>query len=122
MPRCAGHKPDGAPCERIVGASQTYCFAHDPSRSEARSKAASKAGRSKPNREIAVLKGEVRALIEDVLKGKVSQGRGAVALQGYNCLLRASDLERRIREQEEIIRRLDELERRYSNGGVRAWP
>ena len=36
MPRCAGSKPDGTPCERIVGASQTYCFSHDPARKEIR--------------------------------------------------------------------------------------
>ncbi len=56
MTRCAAHKPNGVPCERIVSASQTYCFAHDPANSERRSRSASKAARSKPNRELAALK------------------------------------------------------------------
>jgi hypothetical protein len=36
MPRCAGKKEDGSPCERIVGASHTYCYSHDPKRAAER--------------------------------------------------------------------------------------
>ena len=52
MSRCAATKPDGSPCERIVGASRVYCYAHDPSNADRRRRDAAKAGRSTPNAEL----------------------------------------------------------------------
>jgi len=46
-----------------------------------------------------------------VLAGEVPQGPGAVALQGYNTLLRAAKVELDIREQTEFEERLKSLER-----------
>jgi glutathione S-transferase len=110
MPRCSGFKPDGNPCERIVGASQTYCHAHDPSRSEQRKRAASKAAKSKPNREVAAIKLRLKDLAEDVLEGRVARADAAVVGQIYNVVLRTLEAERKIREQEELIERLEDLE------------
>ncbi len=112
MARCSAHKPNGEPCERIVGASQTYCFAHDPANSERRSRSASKAARSKPNRELAALKGQLRAVADGVLSGAVEPKRGAVAVQALSALIRAIEQERKIREIEEIEACLSDLERR----------
>ena len=61
MARCAATKPDGTPCERIVPASQEYCYAHDPRHADKRSRDAAKAGRSAPNTEIKEIKGAVVA-------------------------------------------------------------
>ena len=110
MPRCGGSKPDGSPCQRIVGASQTYCHAHDPSRSEQRRRAASKAAKSKPNQEVAEIKQSLKDLADDVLEGRVARADAAVVGQVYNVLLRTLEVERKIREQEELIERLEELE------------
>ena len=110
MPRCSGSKPDGTPCERIVGASQTHCHAHDPSRTEQRRRAASKAARSKPNREVAEIKQRLQTLASDVLEGQVARADAAVVSQIYNVLLRTLETERKIREQEELIERLESLE------------
>src|SRR5215217_786040 len=100
MPRCAGKKGDGTPCERIVSASHEYCYAHDPAFAEERRRAASKAARSpatsRSSREIRQIKGR----LEDL----------AVANQIANTQLRAIELERRVREQDELEGRLDELE------------
>ncbi len=110
MPRCSGFKPDGSPCQRIVSPSQTYCPAHDPSRSEQRRRAASKAAKSKPNQEVAEIKQSLKALAVDVLEGRVIRADAAVVSQIYNIVLRALEAERKIREQEELIERLEELE------------
>lgn len=110
MPRCSGSKPNGTGCERIVGASQTYCHAHDPSRSEQRRRAASKAARSKPNREVAEIKQRLQTLADDVLEGQVARADAAVVGQIYNVLLRTLEAERKIREQEDLIERLEGLE------------
>jgi hypothetical protein len=112
MARCAANKPDGSPCERIVSASQKYCFAHDPANAERRSRSASKAARSKPNRELASLKSQLRTVADGVLSGAVEPKHGAVAVQALSALTRAIEQERKIRELEEIEERVAELERR----------
>ena len=110
MPRCAGKKADGTPCERIVASSQGLCYAHDGAFAEARKRAASTAARSKPNRELGALKGQLRAVADGVLSGTVEPKRGAVAVQALSALMRAIEQERKIRELEELADRLDELE------------
>jgi hypothetical protein len=114
MPRCAGKKGDGTPCERIVSASHEYCYAHDPVYAEDRKKAASKAARSpaksRSNTEIREIKGRLKDLYAAVLEGRAERAAAAVANQIANTQLRAIELERRVREQEELEERLDELE------------
>jgi hypothetical protein len=114
MPRCAGKKGNGTPCERIVGSSQEYCYAHDPSYAEDRKKAASKAAKSpaksRSTTEIREIKGRLKDLYAAVLEGRAERATAAVANQIANTQLRAIELERRVREQEELEERLDELE------------
>jgi len=83
---------------------------HDPSRSEERKRAASKAGKSKPNKEIQSIKARLEDLADDVLAGKVDKGAAAVAGQLYNTYLRAVSVELKVREQLELIERLEALE------------
>ena len=113
MPRCAGKKGDGTPCERIVSASHEYCYAHDPVYAEDRKSAASKAAkspaRSRSNTEIREIKGRLKDLYAAVLEGRTERAAAAVANQIANTQLRAIELERRVREQEELEERLDEL-------------
>ena len=110
MPRCGASKPDGSPCERIVRASQMYCYAHDPARADERRRAASKAGKTRTNPEIREVKHLLRGLYGAVLEGRVERQAAAVASQIANTQLRAIELERRFREQDDLEERLDELE------------
>jgi hypothetical protein len=114
MGRCAGKKGDGTPCERIVSASHEYCYAHDPVYAEDRKSAASKAAksptRSRSNTEVREIKGRLNDLYAAVLEGRVERAAAAVANQIANTQLRAIELERRVREQDELEERLDELE------------
>jgi hypothetical protein len=114
MPRCAGKKGDGTPCERIVGSSQEYCYAHDPDYAEERKRAASKAARSpakgRSTSEIREIKGRLKDLYAAVLEGVVGRQAAAVANQIANSQLRAIELERRVHDQEELEGRLDEVE------------
>src|ERR671932_1703319 len=112
MAKCAANKPDGTPCERIVRASQKYCYAHDPLHQQARSRAARKAARSKPNRELSALKEQLFTLYEDVREGRIEPKVGAVVNQVLNTRLRAVALERDIREQEELAERIEALEQK----------
>ena len=113
MPRCAGKKGDGTPCERIVRASRVYCYAHDPVYAEDRKSAASKAARSpaksRSTTEIREIKRRLSDLYAAVLEGRAERAAAAVANQIANTQLRAIELERRVREQDELEERLDEL-------------
>jgi|SRR5215212_815038 len=114
MPHCAGQKGDGTPCERIVGSSHEYCYAHDPAYAEDRRRAASKAARSpatsRTSREIRQIKGRLEDLYGAVLEGRVTRQAAAVANQIANTQLRAIELERRVREQDELEGQFDELQ------------
>ncbi len=112
MPRCHGFKPDGSPCVRIVRASETYCYAHDPDRQQERKHNASKAGKSRPNREIGEIKRDIRSVISAVLAGELKTAPAAVGLQGLNTLLRAMEVERKTLDMSDLSERLNELEQR----------
>jgi phage I-like protein len=113
MPVCAGIKRTGGRCTVSVGAGQTYCHHHDPARTEERSRAASRAARSKPSREIAVLKEELKALIADVRSGEVDRSDAAVMIQAYRALKDFVALERQIKETDELAAEVAELKREY---------
>jgi hypothetical protein len=121
MPRCAGSKGDGTPCERIVGASSRFCFAHDPQKASQRSRNASKAGRAGPLKELREVKGELRTLAADVLAGGVDRDDAAVASRILAVFLRAVEQERKVKELEDVLPRLAEIERRLDAEGGRRW-
>jgi len=111
--RCAGTKRDGSPCTATVEVPQTYCWWHDPANAEQRRRAAAKAGKSKPNREIQNLKTRLSKLADDVLEEQVERGVGAVASQILNVYLRAVSVEMKVKEVEDLEIRLEELEQAF---------
>jgi hypothetical protein len=121
VPRCAGNKRDGEPCTATVEAPLAFCWWHDEANAEQRRRAASKGGRAKPSREIRDLKKELEDLAQGVLTGEVDKGTGAVVNQIMHTRLRAVELERRVREQDELEQRIEELsgalERQRQKGG-----
>lgn len=114
MVGCTAITQGGGRCKGVAIDGSEWCHAHHPDRAEQRSRAARKGGqrggRGRPGADLADLKRDVRKLIDDVLSGAVSHGPGAVALQGYNTLLRAAKVELDIRQQTEFIERLEALE------------
>ena len=120
MPRCAGFKRDGGRCTLPARSDNGFCWAHDPVNAEARRKAASKAGRSKPGTELHLVKRTLRELADDVLEGKRDRADASVAAQILGVFLRAIEAERKIREQEEFEARLsalEELQEKERRGG-----
>jgi hypothetical protein len=111
MPQCAGIKRDGGRCTVIVAPSESYCYHHAPGRAEERKRNASRGGRSKGGgSEISDLKAQLRRLAENVLAGEVGRGDAAVVNQILNTRARLIELERKIREQDELEERLEALE------------
>jgi hypothetical protein len=121
---CTATKRNGSPCTLPSNGPSGLCWAHDPKNAEKRRRGQSRGGKNKPSRELAEVKREIRAVIGAVLSGRVERGVGAVLFQGYNCLLKAAEVERRVREQDELLTRVEELERAAETngrGGGRRW-
>lgn len=87
---------------------------------------ASKAGRSKPSNDLLAVRAQLQQLADSVLAGEVDRSNASVAGQLLNIKLRTIEVERRLKETEDLERRLAELEEsieqnNQSNGGSRAW-
>ena len=110
MARCAGIKRDGGKCTATVEPPNEYCWWHDPDNAAQRKRAAAKGGKSTGSREIRDLKRRISEVVEAVLGGSQDRGRAAVAIQGFNALKGVLELERKIREVDELEARIEELE------------
>ncbi len=114
MGRCRATKASGEPCKGTATGPHGLCWAHAPENAEQRRRGASRGGKAKANREIVGIKALLSDLTERVLGGEgvepLETGRAAVANQLLNTRLRAIELERKIRETEELEERLEALE------------
>ena len=111
MDICRATKASGDPCKAPATGPHGYCWAHDPANAEQRSRMASKAAKSKPSRELIRLKAQLVDLTKGVLSGEIETGRAAVANQLINSRLRTIEVERKVREAEELEERLESIER-----------
>ena len=123
--RCAGTKRDNSSCTATVEPPQRFCWWHDPANADKRRRAASKAGKSKPSRELPSIKTQLQDLVRDVLAGDQETGRAAVANQLINTRLRAIEQERKLKETEDLETRIEALESKqptmHPTKGVRRW-
>ncbi len=111
---CAGITRTGVRCSQSVGPGVEFCWNHHPDRAEVRRRAASRAGSSKPNREIRAVKDRLMDLADDVLGGEVARSDAAVTAQVLNVYLRAVEVERRTADLSALMERLEALEDRAS--------
>jgi hypothetical protein len=102
-----------------VEVEQEYCWWHSPANAQARQQAASRGGKAKANPLTRTLHRQLEKLAEDVAAGALAPYKAAVIVQALNTRIRLVEVERRIAEQEELLARLEMLER--SRGGVRPW-
>lgn len=73
---------------------------------------ASRGGQARSSKELRDIKLDVRAVVAGVLSDELEKGRAAVALQGFNTLLRAVELEQKA-DLEDLARQVKELQRGY---------
>ena len=123
MARCSGIRADGGRCGAQAIRSSEYCVNHHPDYEDARrrrnSKGGKRGGRGRPQVELSDIKSQLHDLAEDVLTGKQETGRAAVANQLINTRLRAIELERKIKETDELEARIEALE--HLEQGGRQW-
>ena len=107
--RCSFIKPSGERCRGAATGPHGICWHHSPANAERRSRMASRAARSKGNREVAQLKAEIKQLIADVKAKDLDRNDGAAMLQGYRVLASYLELERRIHETDQLAAEIAEL-------------
>jgi len=108
--QCTAAKRDGTRCTLPATGQQGLCWAHDPQNAAKRRRTASRGGKSKANSKVKVLRAQLKTLTEQVIRGELETGRGAVANQLITTQIRLLELERKIKEQEEIEERISRLE------------
>ena len=128
--RCSAITKGGTRC-RLDATHGSYCYQHAPETVEERRRNASRGGKAGGNgrpsglSEITDIKGVIRRVVGGVLNGSIERGTGAVAFQGLNTLLKAVEVERKIKEQEEVLARIEALEELQPDnanaGGYRNW-
>ncbi len=118
MARCPEIKANGQRCKGDAIPGAGWCFSHDPGRAAERRRNASRGGklggRGRGSGELAEIKTLLTNLTDRVLGGEgveaLETGRAAVANQLVNTRLRAVELERKIKETDELEARIEELE------------
>ncbi len=78
---------------------------------------ASRAARAKGNKEVASLKDEIKILISEVKGGDLDRNDAAVMIQGYKALKDFIELERRVKETDDLAAEIEELKREYDATG-----
>ncbi len=111
MTVCKATKRNGERCTLPVSGQQGLCWAHDPKNAQARRRGASRGGKAKAIRELPEIKALLSDLTDRVLAGELPTGPAAVANQLINTRLRAIEIERKVKEAEELEERLEALER-----------
>jgi hypothetical protein len=86
------------------------CYLHSPERAEERRRNTSRAARAKAsNGETKKLKTEIREIIADVKAGTRDRNDATAIFQGYRVLKDLIELERRVKETDELAREISEL-------------
>jgi hypothetical protein len=124
--RCAAITKAGERC-KAEATHGSYCWNHAPETAEARKQRARKAGRTGGNgrssglSETAEAKRSIRGLVAKAITGDLDRGMATAAFMGLNVLARYIELERKIREQEEILERIAVLEAEQEPGKGASW-
>jgi hypothetical protein len=103
------------------------CYGHRPDLAEERKRNAARGGRSggrgRGSGELTSIKAQLAQMLDTVLSGVVPTAPYAVGNQILNTLLRAIEIERKIKETDQLEARLEELERAAGEQpkGERRW-
>jgi hypothetical protein len=123
--RCAAITRGGTRCK--LGASHgSYCRQHAPELADERRRNASRGGRTGGRgrrtatfaEEIRAIRGELAELYADALSGEIDRGVAAVGAQIQNVRLRAVEVARKLKEEDELEERIAVMEERLRRYGA----
>lgn len=117
--RCAAITRAGERC-RLEATSGSYCWSHAPENAQARKRRARRGGKAGGNGrggsgEIVAIKTHLWKLVEDVHAAEIDRAAAIACGQILNTLLRAIATEVKLREQQELTERLEEIESRVQS-------
>ena len=125
MAICSAITQSGDRCKRIALDSSEWCHSHHPGRADARSayarKGGRRAGRGRPLAEVGDLRQQLAALYNGVLAGETETRVGAVLNQILNTRVRLVETELRVKEQQELEERVEQLEAQAERRGDSLW-
>jgi hypothetical protein len=110
MNLCCANKANGERCKAPATGPDGLCWAHQPQHAAKRSRMASRAAKSKAHSEVKVLRQQLKTLTEQVIDGELDTGRGAVANQLISTQIRLLEYERKAKDLDELVERLERLE------------
>ncbi len=116
---CTATKRDGSPCTLSSNGQNGLCWAHDPKNAKRRRRGQSRGGKAKASAEIRDLKKQLEELVEEVRAGRMERGDAVVVKQILNTRARLIELERKVKEQDEVIERIEALEAQRGGGNTR---
>ncbi len=114
--QCKANKRDGTACTLPATGQGGLCWAHDPKNAEKRRRGQSRGGRGKPTTEIRALKTQLEDLAAGVLAGTVDRGDAVAVNQIITTRARLIELERKVKEQDELEERIEQLEQTQEGG------
>ncbi len=109
MAQCSAFKRSGERCTLPANGQQGLCWAHDPRNAEKRRRGASRGGKGKASKVSKDLHTLLEDLTQQVIAGELETSRGAVANQLITTRIKLFEFERRLKETEELERRVEEL-------------
>jgi hypothetical protein len=125
LAKCSAVTQAGTACKGIPMDGSSYCYVHHPDLIDERrrhgAKGGKRGGRGRPQAELTNIKGRLSDLADDVLEEKVDKGVAAVASQVLNVYLRAVSVELKVRESEDLERRMEEIEALLAARKGRQW-
>ena len=114
MAKCGAITRSGERCRGIAIDGSGLCYAHHPDHADARQRAAraggKRGGRGRPLVEVAGMKAQLSDLYSSVLSGTLEPKIGSVLAQIANVRIRLVETELKVREQQELVERIEELE------------
>src|SRR5829696_2859086 len=114
MDKCSGITKAGTACKGRPYENSQWCYYHHPDHVEERkrygARGGKRGGRGRPQIELSDIKTQLHELADGVLDGSVDRADASVAGQLLNIVLRAVTVELQVREQMELIERLEVLE------------
>jgi hypothetical protein len=122
---CTGITRTGERCRGVAIDSSGLCYAHHPDHAADRRRAARKGGhrggRGRPVLTASEVADQVQDLSDKVLAGELGRADAAVCGQLLNVKLRALEVGRKLREAEDLERRMEELEALVAARKERTW-
>lgn len=119
--QCPATTLKGGQCSGSVPEGKYWCWYHDPANSDKRRRAASRGGkgnRSKVSKDLHKL---LESLTEQVVSGELEPYPASVAGSLIGVRLRLLEYDRRVREEDELLARIEQLEQAQEQKGGRRW-